>query len=59
MKLCFMGCPYMSMNQLITWTKDVEQGLKKHGKKKVVVPTVFTAAPGLSGNLCKPNTRPV
>ncbi len=46
-KLCFMGCPHMSLNQLVTWTKRVEEGLKKYGNKKVVVPTVFTAAPGV------------
>ena len=46
-KLCFMGCPHMSLNQLIFWTKRVEEGLKKSGNKKVVVPTVFTAAPGV------------
>ena len=44
-KLCFMGCPHMSFHQLIAWTKNVEQGLKRNGKKKVVIPTVFTAAP--------------
>ena len=37
----------MSLNQLISWTKRVEEGLKKSGNKKVVVPTVFTAAPGV------------
>ena len=36
-KLCFMGCPHMSLNQLVTWTKRVEEGLKKYGNKKVVV----------------------
>ena len=46
-KLCFMGCPHMSLNQLITWTEAVEQGLKQAGQKKVVIPTVFTAAPGV------------
>lgn len=46
-KLCFMGCPHMSLNQLVTWTKRVEERLKKYGNKKVVVPTVFTAAPGV------------
>lgn len=46
-KLCFMGCPHMSLNQLITWTEKVEHGLKKQGKKKVVIPTVFTAAPSV------------
>lgn len=25
-KLCFMGCPHMSLNQLISWTEKVEQG---------------------------------
>ena len=44
-KLCFMGCPHMSLNQLIHWTEAVEQGLQATGRKKVVIPTVFTAAP--------------
>lgn len=44
-KLCFMGCPHMSLNQLITWTERVEEGLSKYGNDKVVIPTVFTAAP--------------
>ncbi len=46
-KLCFMGCPHMSLEQLKTWTDRVEKGLKKTGNKKVVIPTVFTAAPGV------------
>lgn len=46
-KLCFMGCPHMSLEQLKSWTDKVEAGLKKSGKKKVVIPTVFTAAPGV------------
>ena len=44
-KLCFMGCPHMSLNQLISWTEKVEEGLKAAGNKEVVIPTVFTAAP--------------
>ena len=44
-KLCFMGCPHMSLEQLKSWTDKVEVGLKEAGNKKVVVPTVFTAAP--------------
>ncbi len=44
-KLCFMGCPHMSLNQLISWTEKVEEGLKVAGNKEVVIPTVFTAAP--------------
>lgn len=44
-KLCFMGCPHMSLQQLKDWTDKVEEGLKKNGASKVSVPTVFTAAP--------------
>ena len=46
-KLCFMGCPHMSLNQLIDWTKKVSEGLKEAGKSKVCIPTVFTAAPAV------------
>ena len=44
-KLCFMGCPHFSLQQLKDWTDKVEAGLKKNGASKVTVPTVFTAAP--------------
>ena len=44
-KLCFMGCPHMSLQQLKDWTVRVENALKQYGNKKVVIPTVFTAAP--------------
>lgn len=44
-KLCFMGCPHMSLQQLKDWTDKVEAGLKEAGNKKVVIPTIFTAAP--------------
>ncbi len=46
-KLCFIGCPHMSMQQLIDWTNRVEAGLKAAGNKKVLVPTVFTTAPAV------------
>ena len=46
-KLCFMGCPHMSLQQLKDWTDKLEAGLKEAGNKKVVIPTVFTAAPGV------------
>jgi len=46
-KLCFMGCPHMSLEQLKTWTDKVEEGLQKAGNKKVQIPTVFTAAPAV------------
>ena len=46
-KLCFVGCPHMSLQQLKDWTDNVEEGLKAAGHKKVLVPTVFTSAPGV------------
>ena len=46
-KLCFVGCPHLSMEQLIRWTEDVEAGLKKNGLKQVSIPTVFTTAPAV------------
>ena len=46
-KLCFMGCPHMSLQQLKDWTDRVEAGLKAAGNSKVVIPTVFTAAPAV------------
>ena len=46
-KLCFVGCPHMSLQQLKDWTDNVEAGLKASGLKKVAIPTVFTSAPGV------------
>ena len=46
-KLCFMGCPHMTLHQLIDTTERVEASLKAHGQRKVCIPTVFTAAPGV------------
>lgn len=44
-KLCFLGCPHMSLQQMKDWTDQIELGLKRSGKKNVLIPTVFTAAP--------------
>ena len=44
-KLCFMGCPHMSLEQLNSWTEKISESLKKYGNTEVVIPTVFTAAP--------------
>ena len=46
-KLCFMGCPHMSLQQLIDWTEKVSQSLKEAGRTRVCIPTVFTAAPAV------------
>ena len=44
-KLCFVGCPHLSLQQLKDWTDNIEASLAENGKKKVVIPTVLTAAP--------------
>ena len=46
-KLCFMGCPHMSLEQLKSWTDKVEASLKANGKTTVVIPTVFTSSPAV------------
>ena len=46
-KLCFVGCPHLSLEQLKTWTVDIENALKANGKTKVTIKTVFTASPGV------------
>ena len=46
-KLCFVGCPHLSLTQLKDWTVAIEEGLKKNGKKKVTMNTVFTASPAV------------
>ena len=46
-KLCFMGCPHMSLEQLKSWTDRVCDGLEKAGNKKVLIPTVFTSSPAV------------
>ena len=52
-KLCFVGCPHMSLQQLKDWTIAVEDGLKVSGKKTVQLPTVFTTAPAVKAEFEK------
>lgn len=46
-KLCFMGCPHMSMQQLCDWAEKLTNGLAAKGMDKVAIPTVFTTAPAV------------
>ena len=46
-KLCFMGCPHMTLKQLKDRTDKIEAGLAASGNKKVLIPTVFTASPAV------------
>ncbi len=46
-KLCFIGCPHLTLEQLENWTKNIENGLKENGIEKLTVPTVLTTAPAV------------
>ena len=46
-KLCFVGCPHLSLEQLRSWTDTLCARLADCGREKVAVPVVFTAAPGV------------
>jgi predicted aconitase len=42
-KLCFIGCPHLSLKQLHDWTHVLSDALEKAGRKTVAIPTVFTS----------------
>ena len=46
-KLCFVGCPHLSLAQLKDWTVKIRKELKANQQQKVSIPTVFTAAPAV------------
>ena len=46
-QLCFIGCPHVNLQQLINWTLRIERALQDAERKKVYIPTVITAAPGV------------
>ena len=46
-ELCFVGCPHMSLQQLLSWTERLDEALTAQKRRKVRVPTVFTTAPGV------------
>lgn len=46
-RLCFMGCPHMTLHQLVDWTHRVDKALKEAGNSQVCIPTVFTASPSV------------
>ena len=43
-KLCFVGCPHLSLEQLKDWAIKIDAECTKNGLKKVTIPTVLTAA---------------
>ena len=42
-KLCFVGCPHLSLKQLHDWTNALADALAKEGRTTVAIPTVFTS----------------
>lgn len=47
-KLCFVGCPHLTLAQLHQWTDTLCGMLLEAGRGKVAIPTVFTAAPAVA-----------
>lgn len=44
-KLCFIGCPQLSINQLHEWTDKISNKLKSQNREKVKIRTILCAAP--------------
>lgn len=44
-KMCFIGCPHLSINQLHEWTDKISNKLKSENRKKVKIRTILCAAP--------------
>lgn len=47
-KLCFIGCPHLSMEQLVEWTNRIFDALIKNGKTKVTCRTILTTSPAIA-----------
>ena len=52
-ELCFVGCPHLTLQQMMNWADNIEAKLKENGLSKVTVPTVFTASPAVIKELNK------
>ncbi|MFA5321543.1 MAG: aconitase X [Smithella sp.] len=46
-KICFVGCPHLSLRQINEWLERFENELKSSGNKKLAVTTIMTAAPAV------------
>ncbi len=46
-KMCFIGCPHLTKSELTDWIRKICGALKENGRKKPVIPTVLTSAPGV------------
>ncbi len=52
-KLCFIGCPHLSMEQLVDWTNRIFDSLIKNGKTKVTCRTILTTSPAVAKEFSK------
>ncbi len=52
-KLCFIGCPHLSMEQLVDWTNRIFDTLIKNGKTKVTCRTILTTSPAVAKEFSK------
>ena len=44
-KICFIGCPHLSLSQLKLWTKNMGNALSENNKTKLAVTTIFSTTP--------------
>ena len=47
-KLCFIGCPHLSLEQLDSWTDKIFDSLIKNGKTKITCRTILTTSPAVA-----------
>lgn len=45
--LCFIGCPHLSLEQLVDWTHRLTIALQENNKKKLAIRTIFTTSPAV------------
>lgn len=46
-KMCFIGCPHLTLSELTGWINRIYDTLKERNLSKPVIPTVLTSAPGV------------
>jgi predicted aconitase len=44
---CFIGCPHLSLEQILWWSQNITTTLKKHGQHRIKVETMLCAAPNV------------
>jgi predicted aconitase len=50
---CFIGCPHLTLKQLVDWTDKLSAGLVASGLKKLTVDTVLTTSPQVAAEFKK------